>query len=150
MRTAAAKNLKSVREGLRLNQAQMAGLLGLNRSYLAELETGRRPLNDWIVKKAQEVERRMGGINLTARKAENVEEVEDLIEFSEAVAMLTTDELGEIADHLTESLHDVPRVALLFYRSALKIVHAEVRRRLIFAHQKNLKVAPGSVVKRGK
>jgi hypothetical protein len=103
-------------------------------------------VKDWIVKKAQVVERRMGGINLTAPKAGNVEEVEDLIEFSEAIGMLTTDELGEIADHLTESLHDVPPVALLFYRSALKICHTEIRRRLISAHQINLKAKSKSVV----
>jgi transcriptional regulator with XRE-family HTH domain len=138
--SAIAKNLKIVRENLNLNQAQMAGLLGLNPAYLAELETGRRPMQDWILKKSQEVERRMSGINLTAPKAGSVKEAEDLIEFTEEVALLTTDELGETAEHLTESLHVAPRVALFFYESALKIVHAEVRRRLNTFHHKKLKV----------
>lgn len=135
-----AKNLKVIRENLNLNQAQMAGLLGLNRSALAELETGREPMPDWIVKKAQEVERRMAGINLTAPKAGKLKEAEDLVEFTEEVAALTTDELGEIAEHLTENLRVAPRVALFFYESALKIVHAEVRRRLNSFSHKSLKV----------
>lgn len=108
----------------------MAGLLGLNRSYLAELETGRKPMEDWIIKKAQEVERRMAGINLTAPKAGSVKEAEGMIEFTEEVARLTTDELSEIAEHLTENLRIAPRVALFFYETALKIVHTEVHRRL--------------------
>jgi transcriptional regulator with XRE-family HTH domain len=135
-----AKNLKIIRDNLNLNRAQMAGLLGLNRSYLAELEVGRKPLQDWIIKKAEEVERRMAGINLTAPKAGRVKEAENLVEFTEEVAALTTDELGEIAEHLTENLRAAPRVALFFYESALKIVRAEVRRRLNSFKRKSLKV----------
>ncbi len=118
----------------------MAGLLGLNRSALAELEAAREPMPDWVVKKAQEVERRMAGINLTAPKAGKVKEAEDLVELTEEVAALTTDELGEIAEHLTENLRAAPHVALLFYESALKIVHAEVRRRLNSFSHKSVKV----------
>ena len=115
----------------------MAGLLGVKRSQLAALETGRRTVQAWIIKKSLEVERRMAGINLTAPKAGSVNEAEGLIKFSEEVAGLTTDELSEIAEHLTENLRIAPRVALFFYESSLKIVHAEVHRRLnIFTHQK--------------
>jgi DNA-binding XRE family transcriptional regulator len=135
-----AKNLKVIRDNLNLNQAQMAGLLGLNRRHLAELESGRKSVPDWVIKKAQEVERRMAGINLTAPRAGRVKEAEGLAEFTEEVAALTTDELGEIAEHLTESLRVAPRVALFFYESALKIVHAEVRRRLNSFNRKSLKV----------
>ena len=49
----------------------MSKLLGLNRSYLAELETGRRPVKSWIVNKAESF-RRQSKILDSARVAQDV------------------------------------------------------------------------------
>jgi transcriptional regulator with XRE-family HTH domain len=50
--------LRLIREGMRLTQSQMSDLLGLNRSYLSELESGRRPVQPWVIQRAEDVEKR--------------------------------------------------------------------------------------------
>ena len=118
----------------------MAGLLGLDRSYLAALETGARPLKPWILGKANEVERRMKGINFAKLEGRGDDaKASDFSELAEVATLLTTDELGEVCDHLLEGLHDSPRIAAVFYEPALKIVLDEIRRRLFLSGGKSVK-----------
>ena len=120
-----------VREGLGLTQAQMAGFLGLNRSYVAELETGRRPVADWISRKAAEVERTMRGVNLIKNKPISGQSGDGFDEFEAALQELTGDEIGQLTDHFVEMIESAPKASLLFYEPALKATLSEVRRRLI-------------------
>jgi transcriptional regulator with XRE-family HTH domain len=52
-----AKQLRDVRHRLQWTQQQMAEALGLDASYLSQLENGRRKLDDWYLKKAGEFEK---------------------------------------------------------------------------------------------
>ena len=56
-KTEKAKQLREVRHRLQWTQQQMAEALGLDASYLSQLENGRRKLDDWYLKKAGEFER---------------------------------------------------------------------------------------------
>jgi transcriptional regulator with XRE-family HTH domain len=132
-----AKKLKEIREKMGLSQAQMAGLIGLNRSYLAELETGRRALKKWVLAKAGEIERRIGGVNLVASKSEKPPEAADLARFQEAVAGLSSDELGELVEYFTQAIESAPKPALLLYRVASSIAITEIQRRLNLASQQS-------------
>ena len=51
-----AKQLREMRLRLDWTQQQMAEALGLDPSYLSQLENGRRKLDDWYLKKAGEFE----------------------------------------------------------------------------------------------
>ncbi|MGH8023725.1 MAG: helix-turn-helix domain-containing protein, partial [Limisphaerales bacterium] len=51
-----AKRLRDLRHRLQWTQQQMAEALGLDASYLSQLENGRRKLDDWYLKKAGEFE----------------------------------------------------------------------------------------------
>lgn len=55
-----ARQLREVRRRLEWTQQQMADALGLDPSYLSQLENGRRKLDDWYLKKAGEFERAAG------------------------------------------------------------------------------------------
>ena len=55
-KTEKAKQLRDVRHRLQWTQQQMAEALGLDASYLSQLENGRRKLDDWYLKKAGEFE----------------------------------------------------------------------------------------------
>jgi transcriptional regulator with XRE-family HTH domain len=57
IKTDKAKQLRAVRQRLAWTQQQMAEALGLDPSYLSQLENGRRKLDDWYLKKAGEFER---------------------------------------------------------------------------------------------
>src|ERR1700722_8252255 len=52
-----AKQLREMRRRLDWTQQQMAEALGLDPSYLSQLENGRRKLDDWYLKKAGEFEK---------------------------------------------------------------------------------------------
>src|SRR5580692_3128962 len=52
-----AKQLREMRRRLEWTQQQMAEALGLDPSYLSQLENGRRKLDDWYLKKAGEFEK---------------------------------------------------------------------------------------------
>lgn len=52
-----AKQLREMRLRLDWTQQQMADALGLDPSYLSQLENGRRKLDDWYLKKAGEFEK---------------------------------------------------------------------------------------------
>jgi transcriptional regulator with XRE-family HTH domain len=52
-----ARQLRDVRHRLQWTQQQMAEALGLDASYLSQLENGRRKVGDWYLKKAGEFER---------------------------------------------------------------------------------------------
>ncbi len=52
-----AKRLREVRRRLEWTQQQMADALGLDASYLSQLENGHRNLDDWYLKKAGELEK---------------------------------------------------------------------------------------------
>src|SRR5215469_17271438 len=52
-----AKQLREMRLRLDWTQQQMAEALGLDPSYLSQLENGRRKLDDWYLKKAGEFEK---------------------------------------------------------------------------------------------
>jgi transcriptional regulator with XRE-family HTH domain len=52
-----AKQLREMRRRLDWTQQQMADALGLDPSYLSQLENGRRKLDDWYLKKAGEFEK---------------------------------------------------------------------------------------------
>ncbi|HEX3624279.1 MAG TPA: helix-turn-helix transcriptional regulator [Verrucomicrobiae bacterium] len=56
-KTEKAKQLRDVRHRLQWTQQQMAEALGLDASYLSQLENGRRKLDDWYLKKAGEFEK---------------------------------------------------------------------------------------------
>lgn len=56
-KTEKAKQLREVRHRLQWTQQQMAEALGLDASYLSQLENGRRKLDDWYLKKAGEFEK---------------------------------------------------------------------------------------------
>src|ERR1700739_4501391 len=56
-KTEKAKQLRDVRHRLQWTQQQMAEALGLDASYLSQLENGRRKVGDWYLKKAGEFER---------------------------------------------------------------------------------------------
>lgn len=57
IKTEKAKQLRETRRRLEWTQQQMAEALGLDPSYLSQLENGRRKLDDWYLKKASEFER---------------------------------------------------------------------------------------------
>ena len=57
IRTEKAKQLREMRRRLEWTQQQMAEALGLDPSYLSQLENGRRKLDDWYLKKAGEFEK---------------------------------------------------------------------------------------------
>jgi len=57
VKTEKAKQLREMRRRLEWTQQQMAEALGLDPSYLSQLENGRRKLDDWYLKKASEFER---------------------------------------------------------------------------------------------
>lgn len=44
-----------IREALGFTQQQMSDGIGINRSYLSELESGKRPLAGWIIEKARQL-----------------------------------------------------------------------------------------------
>ena len=52
-----SKRLREIRKALKLQQAAMADLLGVNRSYLSELENahsaGEPPVQDYLIEKAE-------------------------------------------------------------------------------------------------
>jgi transcriptional regulator with XRE-family HTH domain len=50
------EKLKTTRKRLGWDQAQMAKELGLNRSYLSQLENGARTIQPWVIKRLEEVE----------------------------------------------------------------------------------------------
>src|SRR5580692_6666075 len=52
-----ARQLREMRRRLEWTQQQMAEALGLDPSYLSQLENGRRKLDDWYLKKAGEFEK---------------------------------------------------------------------------------------------
>jgi DNA-binding XRE family transcriptional regulator len=56
IKTEKAKQLREMRRRLDWTQQQMAEALGLDPSYLSQLENGRRKLDDWYLKKAGEFE----------------------------------------------------------------------------------------------
>ncbi|MGH7979375.1 MAG: helix-turn-helix domain-containing protein, partial [Limisphaerales bacterium] len=56
-KTEKAKQLRDLRHRLQWTQHQMAEALGLDASYLSQLENGRRKLDDWYLKKAGEFEK---------------------------------------------------------------------------------------------
>ena len=124
--------LKSIRDKLDLTQAQMAGMLGINRSYLAELETERKPVQDWIIAKAKEIERRLSGLALTKRPTDDDPSFSPrgFVEFVESVAELTFDEFMELTEYLHKRAQDAPRSAALLYYIAISVVMAEFRSRL--------------------
>jgi transcriptional regulator with XRE-family HTH domain len=57
IKTEKAKQLREMRRRLEWTQQQMAEALGLDPSYLSQLENGRRKLDDWYLKKASEFEK---------------------------------------------------------------------------------------------
>lgn len=57
IKTEKAKRLREVRRRLEWTQQQMADALGLDASYLSQLENGHRNLDDWYLKKASEFEK---------------------------------------------------------------------------------------------
>ena len=57
IKTEKAKQLREMRRRLEWTQQQMAEALGLDPSYLSQLENGRRKLDDWYLKKAGEFEK---------------------------------------------------------------------------------------------
>jgi transcriptional regulator with XRE-family HTH domain len=48
--------LKGVRKRLGWDQAHMAHELGLNRSYLSQLENGARPIQPWVIERVTSIE----------------------------------------------------------------------------------------------
>jgi DNA-binding XRE family transcriptional regulator len=63
IKTEKARQLREMRRRLEWTQQQMAEALGLDPSYLSQLENGRRKLDDWYLKKASEFEKsKSGGI----------------------------------------------------------------------------------------
>lgn len=109
----------------------MADLLGINRSYLAELETERKPVQDWILAKAEEIARRMSGVSLTKRPTVDDPDFvpRGFAEFVEAVSGLTFNELPELTQHLHKVSQDAPHSAALLYEIAITVVLAEMRSR---------------------
>lgn len=61
IKTEKAKQLREMRRRLDWTQQQMAEALGLDPSYLSQLENGRRKLDDWYLKKAGEFEKTKTG-----------------------------------------------------------------------------------------
>ena len=57
IKTEKARQLREMRRRLEWTQQQMAEALGLDPSYLSQLENGRRKLDDWYLKKASEFEK---------------------------------------------------------------------------------------------
>jgi DNA-binding XRE family transcriptional regulator len=57
IKTEKARQLREMRRRLEWTQQQMAEALGLDPSYLSQLENGRRKLDDWYLKKAGEFEK---------------------------------------------------------------------------------------------
>jgi DNA-binding XRE family transcriptional regulator len=57
VKTEKAKQLREMRRRLEWTQQQMAEALGLDPSYLSQLENGHRKLDDWYLKKAGEFEK---------------------------------------------------------------------------------------------
>jgi len=49
-----AKFLRRVRKEMNLTQVQMAGILGLDDTYLSQFENDKRDISDWYVEKAQQ------------------------------------------------------------------------------------------------
>src|ERR1700722_4387012 len=65
-----AKQLREMRRRLEWTQQQMAEALGLDPSYLSQLENGRRKLDDWYLKKASEFEKSKSGVIISSVSAE--------------------------------------------------------------------------------
>jgi transcriptional regulator with XRE-family HTH domain len=61
IKTEKARQLREMRRRLEWTQQQMAEALGLDPSYLSQLENGRRKLDDWYLKKASEFEKSKSG-----------------------------------------------------------------------------------------
>jgi len=70
IKTEKAKQLREMRRRLEWTQQQMAEALGLDPSYLSQLENGRRKLDDWYLKKATEFERSKSGAIISTVSAE--------------------------------------------------------------------------------
>ena len=70
IKTEKAKQLREMRRRLEWTQQQMAEALGLDPSYLSQLENGRRKLDDWYLKKASEFERSKSGAIISTVSAE--------------------------------------------------------------------------------
>jgi transcriptional regulator with XRE-family HTH domain len=52
-----AKSLRETRKRLGLNQREMAGHLGLDPSYLSQLENAVRPIDEWYLTRATDIEK---------------------------------------------------------------------------------------------
>ena len=50
------EKLREVRKRLGWDQAHMAHELGLNRSYLSQLENGARPIQPWVIERVTSIE----------------------------------------------------------------------------------------------
>lgn len=59
------EKLTSARKELELTQAQMAELLGLDRSYVSQLENGAKAIQEWVIERVE--------VLLEARRMANVE-----------------------------------------------------------------------------
>jgi transcriptional regulator with XRE-family HTH domain len=59
------EKLKAARNRLKWNQEQMAHALGLDRSYLSQLETGARTIKPWVLDRVEVIER---GVNAGVEK----------------------------------------------------------------------------------
>jgi DNA-binding XRE family transcriptional regulator len=70
IKTEKAKQLREMRRRLEWTQQQMAEALGLDPSYLSQLENGRRKLDDWYLKKASEFEKSKSGGIISSVSAE--------------------------------------------------------------------------------
>jgi DNA-binding XRE family transcriptional regulator len=71
IKTEKAKQLREMRRRLEWTQQQMAEALGLDPSYLSQLENGRRKLDDWYLKKASEFEKSKSGGIITSGPADS-------------------------------------------------------------------------------
>jgi transcriptional regulator with XRE-family HTH domain len=100
------EKLISVRKALGWTQEQMAGTLGLDRSYLSMLESGRRPLSDSIVNRAVAV----------MYEARRLDRSPDLQAVKEWVSKMSTDSLITVYEYVVERLNSAPPHVRPFYR----------------------------------
>jgi transcriptional regulator with XRE-family HTH domain len=133
----AASELMAIRKRLELTQDEMAALLGfgLNGRRISEMESGRQPVTNLILTKAEQVEHRLGGIDIALKQGleshpTKREPVAYLHYFLDSISGLSTDDLLTAQDYFAEIGNKAPHFAQPIFKCALLALRVEVARRL--------------------